>query len=404
MAILDEPALFITSEAMTIRVLFLFAVFLVVGGMSVLAQSVDRSVTAEPFAHSEEDQLVKVYTITNANGVELRTMNYGGTILSLRVPDREGTLEDIVLGFDSYEKYRSDAYLSAAPYFGALIGRYANRIDEGRFRLNGKTYQLATNNGPNHLHGGDVGFDKRIWTGHPFVDEHGAGVRYTYVSPTDEEEYPGRLTVTVTYRLTDANELVVSYEATTTEATPVNLTQHSYFNLAGHDGGKILDHRLMIDASHFTPVDSTLIPTGERRSVAGTPFDFRSSTPVGARIDADNRQLRYGQGYDHNFVLDREDAGKDSLALAARVHHPESGRVLTMRTTEPGLQFYSGNFLSGNLVGKDSTIYEHRSGFALEPQHFPDSPNQQSFPATILRPGETYRSRTIYSFSTRPDG
>ncbi|MFB6230956.1 MAG: aldose epimerase family protein [Salinibacter sp.] len=387
---------------MPVRAPFLFAIFLVAGSVPVLAQSANRSVKAEPFGHSEGGKLVKVYTVTNANGVELRTMNYGGTILSLRVPDRDGTLEDVVLGFDSYKKYRSDAYLSASPYFGALIGRYANRIDEGRFGLNGKTYQLATNNGPNHLHGGDVGFDKRFWTGHPFVDEHGAGVRYTYVSPDEEEEYPGRLTTSVTYRLTSDNELIVSYEATTTEATPVNLTQHSYFNLSGHDEGKILDHRLMINADHFTPIDSTLIPTGELRSVTGTPFDFRTPTQIGARIDAENRQLRYAQGYDHNFVLNRDDAGKDSLALAARVYDPESGRLLTIRTTEPGLQFYSGNFLRGNLVGKDSTVYRHRSGFALETQHFPDSPNQSAFPSTILRPGETYRSRTIYSFSTRP--
>jgi aldose 1-epimerase len=206
----------------------------------------------------------------------------------------------------------------------------------------------------------------------------------------------------VIYRLTSDNELIVSYKATTTEATPVNLTQHSYFNLSGHDGGKILDHRLMINADRFTPIDSTLIPTDELRSVTETPFDFRTPTRIGARIDAENRQLRYAQGYDHNFVLNRDDAGKDSFALAARVYEPESGRLMTIRTTEPGLQFYSGNFLRGNLVGKDNTVYRHRSGFALETQHFPDSPNQSAFPSTILRPGETYRSRTIYSFSTRP--
>lgn len=384
------------------RLPLLLAMVLTFSSISAWAQSEGRSVEIRPFGHTEEGRLVKVYTLTNKNGLELRTMNYGGIILSLRVPDREGTFEDIVLGFDSYEKYRSDPYLSASPYFGAIIGRYANRIEGGRFELNGKTYQLATNDGPNHLHGGSVGFDKRFWSGRTFVDEHGAGIRYTYVSPDGEEGYPGRLDASVTYRLTNDDELIVAYEATTTEATPVNLTQHTYFNLAGHDAGDVLDHRVMIAADHFTPIDSSFIPTGEIRSVADTPFDFRTPTPIGARIDADNSQLQHGRGYDHNFVLNREDAGKDGLALAARVYEPESGRVLTVRTTEPGLQFYSGNFLSGNLVGKGGAVYRHRAGFCLETQHFPDSPNHPSFPSTILRPGDTYRSRTIFSFSTRP--
>lgn len=387
---------------MTSRLLLILTAFLSIGNMSVLAQHSERSLKIEPFAHSEEGKLIKVYTLTNEQGVELRTMNYGGTILSLRVPDREGNMDDVVLGFDSFDKYRSDTYLSESPYFGAIIGRYGNRIDEGVFSLNGKTYHLATNNGPNHLHGGDVGFDKRYWKGRPFVDEHGTGIEYRYVSPDDEEGYPGRLSVTVTYRLTSENELIISYEATTTKATPVNLTQHSYFNLAGHNTETMLDHRLMINADHFTPVDSTLIPTGEIRPVDGTPFDFRTPMEIGARINTDNRQLQYGRGYDHNFVLDRSEAGKDSLALAARVYEPQSGRVMTVRTTEPGVQFYSGNFLNGNLVGKEGATYEHRSGFCLETQHFPDSPNQSTFPSTILKAGETYRSRTIYRFSTRP--
>lgn len=385
-----------------IRFLLLLGGFILAGTMSVSAQSVNRSLLIESFTDTDDERPINVYTLTNQNGVELRTTNYGGIILSLRVPDRDGTVEDVVLGFDSYSKYRSEEYRSASPYFGAIIGRYGNRIDEGTFELDGKTYDLATNNGPNHLHGGTVGFDKRYWTAHPFVDDNGPGIEYSYTSPDNEEGYPGRLSTTVTYQLTSQNEVVVSYEATTTEATPVNLTQHSYFNLAGHDGGKILDHHLTINADYFTPVDSTLIPTGEFRPVANTPFDFRTPTPIGEHINADNQQLEYGRGYDHNFVLNRDDAGKDSLALAARVYDPNSGRVLTVHTTEPGLQFYSGNFLAGDLIGKGNNPYEQRAGFCLETQHFPDSPNQPAFPSTILRPGETYRSRTIFSFSTRP--
>lgn len=355
-----------------------------------------RSVKVEPFERLSGGQLVKVYTLTNRNGLQLRAMNYGGIILSLRVPDRNGSFDDIVLGFETAAKY-----VEQSPYFGAIIGRYGNRIEGGEFELNGKTYTLATNNGPNHLHGGTRGFDKRFWEGKSFVDEHGVGITFSYTSPDGEEGYPGTLDTKVTYRLTDDNELIVSYEATTTEATPVNLTQHSYFNLGGHGSGDVLDHELMIDANRFTPVDSTLIPTGERRRVEGTPFDFTSPTPIGARIEAENRQIEFGQGYDHNFILNRDDASKDSLALAARVYDPESGRVMTVHTTEPGLQFYSGNFLDGSLTGKDGVTYERRSGFCLETQHFPNSPNEPSFPSTILRPGETYLSRTIFTFDTQ---
>lgn len=377
----------------------LFVLFLVFCPLSItFAQTTDplRSVKVEPFERLSDDQLVKVYTLTNSQGLELRAMNYGGIILSLRVPDRNGTLEDIVLGYDSLAEY-----VEESPYFGAIIGRYGNRIDDGEFELDGKTYTLATNNGPNHLHGGTKGFDKRYWEGESFVDDHGVGIIFSYTSPYGEEGYPGTLDAEVTYRLTDDNQLIVSYKATTTEATPVNLTQHSYFNLAGHGSGDVLDHELMINADRFTPVDSTLIPTGERRPVEGTPFDFTSPTPVGARIDADNPQIKHGLGYDHNFILNRDDAGKDSLALAARVYEPESGRVMSVHTTEPGLQFYSGNFLDGSLTGKDEVTYEQRAGFCLETQHFPNSPNEPTFPSTILRPGETYHSRTIFTFDTR---
>lgn len=385
---------------MTMVCLFLFVLFVsaTIGAEEGRAQPADtsRSVRAQPFGTTDTGQLVKLYTLTNANGVELRAMNYGGIILSLRVPDRDGQFDDVVLGYETLEEY-----IDGSPYFGAIVGRYANRIAGGRFTLNGKTYDLAANNGPNHLHGGTVGFDKRVWEASPFVDEHGTGIVFSYTSPDGEEGYPGTLDTTVRYTLTDDNQLIVYYEATTTEATPVNLSQHTYFNLAGDGSRDVLDHRLMLNADRFTPVDATLIPTGERRPVADTPFDFTSPTPIGARIGADNTQIEYGGGYDHNFVLDRSEAGKDSLALAARVVEPQTGRVMTVHTTEPGVQFYTGNFLDGSLTGKDGAVYQRHYGFCLETQHFPDSPNQPNFPSTILQPGETYRSRTIFTFSTR---
>lgn len=358
--------------------------------------STDRSVSTEPFGRTQDGTLVNVYTLANARGMTVRAMNYGGIILSLEVPDRDGNLDDVVLGYDRLADYEEES-----PYFGAIVGRYANRIAGGRFELDGITYELATNNGPNHLHGGEVGFDKKVWNARSFVDEHGVGVVFTYTSPDGEEGFPGRLDTEVIYRLTDDNRLIISYQATTTKATPVNLSQHTYFNLAGEGAGDVLDHEIAINAAAFTPVDSTLIPTGERQTVAGTPFDFRTPTPIGARIDADHPQIEHGGGYDHNFVLDREDAGPDALVRAARVYEPSSGRVLTVHTTEPGMQFYTGNFLDGSLMGKNGRPYTHRSGFCLETQHFPDSPNQLDFPSTIVRPGEMYRSRTIFEFDTR---
>jgi aldose 1-epimerase len=333
---------------------------------------------------------VEVFTLRNANGIEARVTNYGGIILSLMTPDREGRMGDIVLGFDSIAPY-----VAGTPYFGAIIGRYGNRIARGRFTIEGETYTLATNNGPNHLHGGNRGFDKVVWDAEPFENEAGRGLILRYTSPDGEEGYPGTLEATVTYTLTDDNELIVDYVATTDKATPVNLTQHSYFNLAGAGNGDILDHELMIAASSYTPVDATLIPTGQIAPVEGTPFDFRTPTAIGARIEADDAQLRNGPGYDHNFVLDRSG---DGLELAARVTHPGSGRTLEIRTTEPGLQFYSGNFLDGTITGKGGRVYGHRSGFCLETQHFPDSPNQPSFPTTIVQPGEEYRTRTVFAF------
>ena len=357
------------------------------------------SVAQDAFGVTPGGDSVDVYQLTNANGLSMRVTNYGGVILSLEVPDREGTLEDIVLGFDSLGAYTRAPYRNANPYFGALIGRYGNRIDEGEFSINGQTYTLETNNGPNHLHGGTEGFDQVVWDAEPFQLGDSTGVVLTHTSPDGHGGYPGRLDVEVTYTLTADNELAIDYRATTTEATHVNLTQHSYFNLDGEGDGDILDHRLMLDAESFTPVDSTLIPTGQLRNVEGTPFDFTKPTAIGARIDADTRQIGIAGGYDHNFVLRREDSG--FLHLAARAYDPDSGRLMTVRTTEPGLQFYSGNFLDGSFTGKSGEPYGLHAGFALETQHFPNSPNQPAFPSTLLRPDETYTSRTVYAFSTR---
>ena len=360
-------------------------------------QNSEDAIEPSPFGETADGTSVDLYTLTNANGMRLDVTNYGGIIVRLLVPDAAGELEDITLGYDSL-----GGYLDQSPYFGAIIGRYGNRIAQGRFTLAGETYELARNNGPNHLHGGEKGFDKVVWDVESFENENGVGLIFSYTSPDGEEGYPGTLQAKVTYTLTDQNELIFDYEATTDEATPVNLTQHAYFNLAGHGSGDILDHVVTINADTFTPVDSTLIPTGELRPVAGTPFDFTQPTPIGARIEEEeNEQIRFGLGYDHNFVLNRNEPGADSLALAARVFEPTSGRVMEVFTTEPGVQFYSGNFLDGSITGKDGAVYEHRTGFCLETQHFPDSPNQSTFPSTILRPGETYRSRTVYKFDAR---
>jgi aldose 1-epimerase len=334
---------------------------------------------------------VDIFTLTNANGMEVRTMPYGAIIVSIRVPARDGRLDDVVLGFDSLE-----GYTKGHPYFGAVVGRYGSRIAKGRFTLDGQTYQLATNNGPNHLHGGKKGFDKRVWSAESFERDGNVGVVYSLVSPDGDEGYPGELRVRVTYTLTSSNELTVEYEATTDKPTPLNLTQHSYFDLAGEGSSDILGHRLMINADRYTPVDNTLIPTGELAEVAGTPFDFRQPTAIGARINADNEQLRNGNGYDHNWVLNRSGGG---LARAAHLEDPGTGRTLDVSTTEPGMQFYSGNFLDGTITGKGGHLYKRRYGLCLETQHFPDSPNHPNFPSPILRPGGRYQSKTVFAFS-----
>lgn len=320
-------------------------------------------------------------------------MTYGGIIVSLRVSDRAGNLGDIVLGYDSLA-----GYVKNPSYFGAIVGRYGNRIAKGRFTLDGKTYRLAINNGPNHLHGGIKGFGKVVWQAQPFKNDSGVGVAFSHTSPDGDEGYPGTLTARVRYLLTDGNELVVDYEATTDTPTPINLTQHSYFNLADAGNSDILGHELMIAADSFTPVDSTLIPTGVIAPVAGTPLDFRTPTAIGARINDADRQIEYAGGYDHNFVLRH---GGPGPVHAARVVEPTTGRTLDVSTTEPGLQFYSGNFLDGTIPGKGGHAYRHRSGFCLETQHYPDSPNERRFPSTILRPGQAYRSRTVYAFGVQ---
>lgn len=346
------------------------------------------TVTSTEFGRLDDGTVVERYAMRNANGVSVEAITYGGIIVSLETPDRDGRLGDIVLGHGSLA-----GYLGASPYLGAIVGRYANRIAGARFTLDGRTYTLAANNGPNHLHGGERGFDKVVWAAEPFERPDSAGVILRYASPAGEEGYPGTLIATVTYTLTDDNTLVIDYHATTDAPTPVNLSQHSYFNLAA--GGDILGHRLALRASRYTPVDATLIPTGALAAVAGTPFDFTTPHAIGERITGEHEQLAFGGGYDHNFVLDPNDA---ELAHAARVLEPATGRTLDIYTTEPGIQFYSGNFLDGSIVGKGGRIYEHRTGFCLETQHFPDSPNQPAFPNTILRPGEDYRSRTVWVF------
>jgi len=351
-------------------------------------------VTMAPFGRMPDGTQINGYTIRNTRGTTVHVINYGAIITSLRTADRAGTFDDVVLGFDSLAPYLEDP-----PYFGAIVGRYANRIAKGRFTLDGRTYSLPVNNGPNSLHGGTRGFDKVVWNAKPFENDTAAGVVLSHVSPDGDMGYPGRLDVRVTYTLYDSDELIVDYTASTDKSTPVNLSQHSYFNLAGDGRRDILGHLLQLDASRYTPVDSTLIPTGELASVSGTPFDFRTATAIGARIGQSHQQLRFGGGYDHNFVLDERGRG---MRHAARVVEPTSGRTLDISTDQPGIQFYSGNFLDGSIRGKAGRVYAHRFGFCLETQHFPDSPNRAAFPSTILRPGERYESRTVFRFGTMP--
>lgn len=347
------------------------------------------SVAQAPFGYMPDGAPVSLYTLTNAKGMVVKLTNFGGIITQVNVPDKNGAMADVVLGYNDLTPY-----FTKSPFFGALIGRYGNRIAKGKFTLDGRSYQLATNNKENALHGGVMGFYNKLWTAESFSTSSSAGVKLHLLSEDGDQGYPGNLDVTVTYELTNDNEIQVKYHATTDKATPVNLTQHSYFNLAGK--GDILNHSMMINADRYTPVDATLIPTGELAPVEGTPFDFRKPHAIGERVGQTNTQLGYGGGYDHNWVLNQKK--EKEYGLAVKVVEPNSGRVLEVFTDEPGIQFYSGNFLDGTLTGKGQT-YQFRSGFCLEPQHFPDSPNHSNFPNTILKPGEAYDMKMSYKFS-----
>ncbi|MBI4622571.1 MAG: galactose mutarotase [Verrucomicrobia bacterium] len=360
------------------------------------ASAAPSTLRMQPFGTLPAGQPARLYTLENSRGIRADITDYGGIVVRLLVPDRNGVLDDVVLGFDSVEKYAA-----GSPYFGCVVGRVGNRIAGGKFSLDGKTYTLVTNNEPGgkpcHLHGGRVGFDKALWNVTPRPGPEPALV-LRHLSPAGDEGYPGALTVEVTYMLTADDALRIDYSATTDAATPVNLTNHSYFNLRGEGRGDVLGHELTLRAARYTPVDAGLIPTGKIAPVAGTPLDFTAPHPIGARIGTSTEQLTFAGGYDHNFVLDSQGG---TLALAATVHEPATGRVMTMWTTEPGVQFYTGNFLDGKLTGKRGAPYPFRGGFCLETQHYPDSPNQPAFPSTILRPGRTYRSTTLYSFSAK---
>lgn len=346
----------------------------------------------EDFGKTADGQNVELYTLTNDSGVEARITNYGGIVVSLKTPDRNGKLDDIVLGFDNL-----DEYLKGHPFFGAIAGRYANRIGKGRFTLNGVEYKLAVNNGENHLHGGVKGFDKAVWKARQVPAKDGVALELTHFSKDGDEGYPGNLSVKVVYTLTGRNELKIDYSATTDKDTVINLTNHSYFNLAGQGNGDILNHQVMINADRFTPVDSGLIPTGELRSVKGTPFDFTTPTAIGARVNQDDEQLNFGKGYDHNFALNGQ-AG--TLRQAVKVSEPTTGRVMEVWTTEPGVQFYIGNFLT-ERAGKGGKVYDKRSGFCFETQHFPDSPNKPNFPSAVLKKGGRYQTTTVFKFSAQ---
>ena len=366
---------------------FIFIATIVVPALQAEAKS---KMQKQSFGKTEDGQQTDLYILTNKHGMEVAITNYGGTVVTLKVPDRNGRIEDVVLGYD-----KLDDYAAGKAYFGATVGRYANRIAHAKFTLDGATYTLPKNDGDNHLHGS---FNKRVWTAKDVSSRGEQALELTYLSKDGEEGFPGNLSVEVVYTLTDQNELKIDYSATTDKDTVLNLTNHCYFNLAGQGNGDILQHQLMIRADRFTPVDAALIPTGELRNVKGTPFDFTTANVIGARIDQDDQELKLGRGYDHNWVLNNGTAG--SLFLAAQAYEPHSGRLLEVSTTEPGLQFYTGNFLDG-IHGKQGKVYNRRYAFCLETQHFPDSPNHPDFPSTVLKPGQPFQSTTVYKFSTK---
>lgn len=375
------------------KVIVVLTLVFLLASLNVIAQT-KAGMTKQPFGKTADGKNVEIYTLTNARGVEAKIITYGGIVVSLKVPDNKGQPGDVVLGFDDLTSYEKKN-----PFFGALTGRYGNRIAKGRFTLNGTEYKLAVNNGENHLHGGIKGFDKQIWKAKPITVSRGAGLELTYVSKDGEEGYPGKLSVRVTYTLASDDSLRIDYLATTDKDTVVNLTNHSYFNLAGPGNGDILNHQVLISADKVTVVpDAGMIPTGELRNVKGTPLDFTTMMAIGARIEADDEQLKFGKGYDHNYVFTHWDK---TLRQQATVYEPTTGRVMELFTTEPGVQLYTGNFLAGPLTGKDGKVYQPRSGFCLETQHFPDSPNKPNFPTTTLKKGETYKTTTLYRFSAR---
>ncbi len=368
------------------------AALCITGCATSTSRNMNPTITQTPFGQAD-GQAVTLYTLSNSRGAEARIMNYGGIVQSLRVPDRHGNFDDVVLGYDDLA-----GYVANNPYFGCLVGRYGNRIGSAKFTLDGRTYTLAANNGPNSLHGGLKGFDKVVWNARTLVTKTGPALELTYVSKDGEEGFPGNLKVTAVYTLTEDNALRLDFTATTDKPTVVNLTHHSYFNLRGQGKGDILGHEVYINSDKTTPVDKELITTGEYASVAGTPFDFRKPTAIGARIDDPDTQLQYGPGYDHNWVINKP---LGQLGLQARVYEPTTGRVMEVWSDEPGLQFYAGNFLDGTITGKGGAVYQRRNAFCMEPQHYPDSPNKPNFPSVVLRPGETFKNTIIYKFSTR---
>ncbi len=378
------------TNPLPIPILMKSSIITSICGLLTLAscQAASATVSSSVFGHLPDGQAVNLYTLKNASGSYVSIMDYGATVVDLVVPDRDGKLGDVSLGFDTFEPY-----LTKSPYFGAVVGRYGNRIAKGKFTLDGKSYQLALNNGPNTLHGGTKGFDKRHWDG-KVIEGDAAAVSFSLVSPDGEEGYPGALSATVTYRFTADNRLEISYQATTDKTTVLNLTNHTYFNLAGRGPASIKDHVLLIRASHYTPVDDTLIPTGEIKSVEGTPFDFRVATPIGKRLSQTGGTPI---GYDHNYVLD----ARPATTPLVEVSEPVSGRWMHVYSDQPGVQFYSGNFLDGTVAGKGGEQYKQYTAIALETQHYPDSPNQPKFPTTVLKPGDTYRTKTTYAFGAK---
>jgi len=366
-------------------------IFAVITGLGIGADA-ETKCEKEPFG-KVGGEAVDLYTMTNDKGLVVKVTNYGGIVVSFIVPNRDGKMDDIVLGYNDV-----DSYVKNNPYFGAIIGRYGNRIGKAKFSLNGKEYKLIANDGENSLHGGKKGFDKVIWDAKEVNNKDAVGVEFSYLSKDGEQGYPGNLKTTVAYWLTNDNEFKIEYTATTDKPTIINLTHHSYWNLAG-EGFDILDHELTINADKYTPVDKGLIPTGKLLTVEGTPMDFRKLTAIGSRIDNDFEQLKLGKGYDHNWVLKQKKEGE--MTLAAILYDPKSGRLMNVTTTEPGIQFYSGNFLDGTITGKSGKPYKFRTGLCLETQHFPDSPNKPNFPSVVLKPGEIYKTITIYKFSVK---